>query len=76
MKVDGLSEQQIRHRAYDIYVQQGCRPGHDLDHWLQAEYELTQLPIRTIAKLERPKSKHGKAIGASLISLVQAALQV
>lgn len=30
----------IRHRAYEIFVAQGCKSGSELNHWLQAESEL------------------------------------
>lgn len=30
----------IARRAYELYEQQGCCHGHDLDHWLQAEREI------------------------------------
>jgi hypothetical protein len=33
-------EQQIRQRAYELYEQRGRTDGHDLDNWLQAEYEI------------------------------------
>ena len=42
---DGLlhatREQEIRIRAYEIYLQRGGQPGHELEDWLQAESELT-----------------------------------
>jgi hypothetical protein len=31
---------EIRVRAYEIYIERGGQPGHDLDDWLQAEREL------------------------------------
>ena len=31
---------EIRIRAYEIYVERGGQPGHDLDDWIQAEREL------------------------------------
>jgi hypothetical protein len=34
-------EENIRRRAYEIYLERGGEPGHDLEHWLQAERELT-----------------------------------
>ena len=34
-------EQEIRRRAYEIYVERGSHPGHELEDWLQAERELT-----------------------------------
>jgi hypothetical protein len=33
-------EQEIRVRAYEIYLQRGGQPGYQLEHWLQAEREL------------------------------------
>jgi hypothetical protein len=30
----------IAHRAYDIYVKDGCKPGHCNENWRKAEYEL------------------------------------
>lgn len=42
---EGLSqkalEQEIRNRAYFIYLQRGGQPGHDTEDWLQAERELS-----------------------------------
>ena len=32
--------EEIRRRAYDIYLERGEQPGRDLDDWLQAEREL------------------------------------
>jgi hypothetical protein len=34
-------EQEIRNRAYEIYLQRGAQPGYEVDDWLQAERELT-----------------------------------
>jgi len=33
-------EEEIRRRAYEIYLERGEQPGRDLDDWLQAEREL------------------------------------
>ena len=35
------SEQEIRGRAYEIYLERGAQPGHELEDWLRAERELT-----------------------------------
>ncbi len=32
---------QIQKRAYEIYEARGREPGHELDDWLLAQYELT-----------------------------------
>ena len=34
-------EQEIRNRAYEIYLQRGAEPGYDVEDWFQAERELT-----------------------------------
>ena len=33
-------DEEIRRRAYKIYLQRGEQPGRELDDWLQAEREL------------------------------------
>ena len=33
-------EEEIKRRAYEIYLERGEQPGRELDHWLQAEREL------------------------------------
>ncbi len=35
-----LSDDQIRQRAYEVYLRNGMHPGNDLDNWLEAEREL------------------------------------
>jgi hypothetical protein len=34
------SHEQIRRRAYEIYLERGGFPGNELDDWLRAEREL------------------------------------
>jgi hypothetical protein len=38
----GPTEEQIRRRAHEIYMQRGPQDGHELDDWLQAETELRE----------------------------------
>jgi hypothetical protein len=38
------SEDEIRRRAYEIYVERGGTPGHEFDDWIRAERELQGLP--------------------------------
>ena len=40
--VQSTGEQEIRNRAYEIYLQRGGQPGYELEDWLQAERELTK----------------------------------
>jgi hypothetical protein len=74
MKFNCPTEEQIRARAYQIFLERGGQPGHDIDDWLQAEYELMRLPIHKIAGLEPPDAKKSGRRKMSLVSLVQAAV--
>jgi len=33
-------EAQIRQRAYELYEQRGCAPGHENEDWFRAEHEV------------------------------------
>ena len=35
------THEQITQRAYEIYLQRGCPEGKDLEHWLEAERQLS-----------------------------------
>jgi hypothetical protein len=37
------SHNEIAQRAYDIFVERGRPEGRDLDHWLEAEAQLTHV---------------------------------
>src|SRR5208282_1921604 len=50
MKFNRPTEEQIRSRAREIFLQNGSQPGHELDNWLQAEYEMMQSPVKSIPK--------------------------
>ena len=39
--VHSTREQEIRIRAYEIYLQRGGQPGHELEDWLRAGLEFT-----------------------------------
>ena len=65
------TEVEIRQRAQEIFLARGGRPGREIDDWLQAEYELTQLPVKQLAKLATPKSKHTPL---AVVKVAQAAL--
>ena len=38
---------QIKDRAYQIYLERGARPGNELDDWLRAERELERIALYT-----------------------------
>ena len=57
------TEEQIRRRAYEIYMKRG-EPGRDAENWLQAERELNQMPkseART-TDWERKSSRRGRDV--------------
>jgi Protein of unknown function (DUF2934) len=33
-------EAQIRQRAYELYEERGCMPGHETEDWIRAEQEV------------------------------------
>lgn len=41
--------EEIRRRAYELYEQRGRVDGHELDDWLQAEFEVTQRKASAVA---------------------------
>jgi hypothetical protein len=43
--VNSRREQEVRRRAYEIYLERGEEPGRDLEDWLQAERELASHEI-------------------------------
>ncbi len=68
------SPEQISVRAYQIYLERGRQNGHDVDDWLQAEYELRKLPVRVLANLKPPKPRRGEPQGKSLVQVVRLAM--
>jgi len=41
--------EQIRSRAYELYVERGREDGHDQEDWLQAEAEITGSELKAVA---------------------------
>lgn len=68
------TEEQIRARAYELFVECGRRHGHDEDDWLQAEYELRHLPVRKLAELKPPAVMPPAAGKKSLLHVVRIGL--
>ena len=46
-------DEQIRLRAYELYIQRGAQPNDDLGDWLRAERELR---LRAAAEIQSPPS--------------------
>jgi Protein of unknown function (DUF2934) len=42
---DFSREEQIRRRAYELYVERGRQSGHEMDDWLRAERELEHIAL-------------------------------
>lgn len=74
MKIHVPTLEEIQSRAYQIYLARGCKHGHDMDDWLQAEYELIHLPLRKIAELEAIAIEKGKAKQLRLLHLARTAM--
>jgi hypothetical protein len=74
MKEHRPKHQEIAARAYRIFLERGGAHGHDRDDWLQAEYELMQLPVRKIAELPPPKEPEERAKLPSIVNVVQTAM--
>lgn len=53
MKTASFTHERIAERAYQIYLTNGCRPGHEKDDWLQAQYELLGRPVRMATRFNK-----------------------
>lgn len=66
--------EQIAARAYQIYQERGYQTGHDVDDWLQAEYELMRLPMDELAKLHPGATASRSPVARSIIHVVRSVL--
>ena len=48
--VNSAREEEIKRRAYEIYLERGEAPGRDLEDWLQAERELASHEITPLGE--------------------------
>ncbi len=58
------SHEEIRHRAYEIYLERDGLPGDELDDWLRAERELQKVALfkqgwNRLQERSRPDSEEG-----------------
>ncbi|OIQ88106.1 hypothetical protein GALL_299980 [mine drainage metagenome] len=51
----------IRRRAFQIWEDQGRPEGRDMDHWLQAEAELSPAPVSTGVPAASPARRKAAA---------------
>jgi FKBP-type peptidyl-prolyl cis-trans isomerase (trigger factor) len=49
------TEEQIRQRAYEIYLARGCEDGQDVSDWIQAEQQLSEANEQSVA-LQKARS--------------------
>jgi hypothetical protein len=42
-------EEEIRHRAHELYEERGREDGHDMEDWLRAEEEITGTGVKAAA---------------------------
>ena len=68
------THEQITQRAHEIFLERGAQPGREIDDWLQAEYELMQLPVSKIAEIAPADVSKGRIRSSALVSLVQWAI--
>ena len=59
-----VNHSEIRRRAYEIYLERGKLPGHELEDWLQAESEFESAALFTrdwdgLQRRGRPNSGDG-----------------
>lgn len=66
MNISGPSEDQIRARAYELFLARKGKPGNPVDDWLQAEFELTHLPLHVAhLKAIRPRRTTRRQLAAA-----------
>jgi hypothetical protein len=51
-------DEEIRRRAYEIYLERGEQPGRELDDWLQAERELERGVFRRAQAGQEGNPRH------------------
>jgi hypothetical protein len=73
MPNERITHQQIAARAYQLWLEHGRPSGRDLDDWLQAEYELLQLPTEKIEEMNPPKQPKGEPKRKTLVDVVRQA---
>ncbi|OFX12576.1 MAG: hypothetical protein A2516_03710 [Alphaproteobacteria bacterium RIFOXYD12_FULL_60_8] len=63
--MDPVMLEKIRQRAYDLWVADGCREGHDVADWLRAEAEVFEETALT-AKARAPRKAAPKKASPAL----------
>ena len=50
------TQEAISQRAHEIFVQRGCPEGRDMEHWLEAEAQLSDARPQEKATTSSPKT--------------------
>jgi hypothetical protein len=59
-----LDTRLVAERAHQLWVEKGCREGHDLEDWLQAEAEFANGPSALVTH-ETPAHHHSVTVRPS-----------
>ena len=59
------SDDEIKVRAYEIYLERGCEPGRDVEDWLSAEQELSDLAAAKLSWLGTERGSEQELIAPS-----------
>ena len=67
IRIEPVSDDDIRDYAYHLYLLSGCVPGRDLDNWLEAKACLSaRIPkAETHTRLHRQTERVGRQAGTS-----------
>jgi hypothetical protein len=72
MSISCPTAEQVRVRAYQIFLERGCQPGHEIDDWLQAEYELMHVPASRIVEHDAEAEERATPCNLRLVGLLTA----
>jgi hypothetical protein len=56
--------EEIRRRAYEIYLERGKQSGHDVDDWLEAEQDSNAVYLAALRRVK--KESHHVRVSASV----------
>ena len=52
------ASEDVARRAYELFQARGGEPGHELEHWLEAERELSRTSSSEAHEQPRPRRDH------------------
>jgi hypothetical protein len=63
------TDEQIKQRAYELFLARGATHGHDVEDWLRAQAELREAADGTDAASERPATHRSLGPSSPLIGI-------